>query len=95
MRHSCFQQPDSIMEKLRRFHHEHETPIGCLMEDLHVTVSQLPYNTRQHEATVLAAVLEKQTERHRGDVTIGELLPAVLARLGINTTEFQENGDRS
>jgi len=94
MRHPCFQQPDSILEKLRRFHHDHETPIGCLMEDLHATVPQLPYNTRHHEAQVVAAVLEKQTERHRGGVAIGELLPAVLARLGVNTTTSKENRDR-
>jgi transposase len=95
MRHPCFREPDSILEKLRRFHHEHQTPLSCVMEDLHATVSQLPYNTRQHEAIVVAAVLEKQTERHRGGVAIGELLPAVLARLGINTTQSKENRDRS
>jgi len=65
------------------------------MEDLRVVVSQLPYNTRDHEAKIVAAVLEKQTTRHRGGVAIGELLPAVLARLQINNTESKENGDRS
>ena len=29
MRHPCFQKPDSILEKLRRFHHEHETPMDA------------------------------------------------------------------
>ena len=95
MRHPSFRQPDSILEKLRRFHHDHQTPITCMMEDLHATVSQLPYNTRHHEAQVVAAVLEKQTKRHRGGVALGELLPAVLVRLGINTNESEENRDRS
>jgi len=93
MRHPCFQKPDSILEKLRSFHHEHATPVTCLMEDLHTVVAQLPGQTRQHEARVVAALLEKQTERHRGGVAIGELLPAVLARLGINILEAR--GDRS
>ena len=65
------------------------------MEDLHVTVSQLPYNTRQHEAQVVAALLDKQAKRRQGGVAIGQLLPAVLARLGINTTQSKENRDRS
>jgi transposase len=95
MRHRCFQKPDSILEKLRRFHHEHETPLDCVMEDLQATVSQLPYNTRHHEAQVVAAVLEQQSKRRRGAVAIGELMPAVLARLGIATTESKENRDRS
>ena len=94
MRHPCFQQPDSILEKLRRFHHEHQTPLDCVMEDLHATVSQLPYNTRHHEAQIVAAVLEQQTKRRRGTVAIGELMPAVLARLGVHTTESKENRDR-
>jgi hypothetical protein len=92
MRHPCFQKPDSILEKLRHFHHEHQTPLDCVMEDLHATVSQLPYNTRHHEAQVVAAVLEQQTKRRRGAVAIGELMPAVLARLGITTTESRRTG---
>ena len=47
MRHPCFQKPDSILEKLRRFHHEHQTPVDLLLADLNAAVGQLPYNTRQ------------------------------------------------
>ena len=94
MRHPCFQEPDSILEKLRHFHHDHETPLECVMEDLHAAVSQLPYNTRCHEAQVVAAVLEQQTKRRRGAIAIGELMPAVLARLGVHTTESKETRDR-
>ena len=94
MRHPCFQKPDSILEKLRRFHYDHETPVDRLLADLETTVDQLPYNTRNHEAQIVANVLQKQTNRHRGGVAIGELLPAVLARLGVNTTDSTETGDR-
>ena len=31
MRHPCFKQPDSILEKLRHFHHEHQTPIDRMI----------------------------------------------------------------
>ena len=94
MRHPCFRQPDSILEKLRRFHHEHKTPIERLLTDLETTIEQLPYNTRNHEAAIVADVLQQQTSRRRGSVAIGELLPAVLARLGVQATNTNESGDR-
>jgi transposase len=95
MRHPCFQQPDSILEKLRHFHHTHQTPVDLLLADLETAVGQLPYNTRSREAEIVADVLQQQTNRRRGVSAIGELLPAVLARLNIKTTTENENGDRS
>jgi hypothetical protein len=65
-----------------------------VIEDLHATVSQLRYNTRHHEAQVVATVLAQQTKRRRGAIAIGELLIAVLARLEAHTNEFIENRDR-
>jgi transposase len=95
MRHPCFQQPDSILDKLRRFHHVHQTPMDVLLADLEAAVEQLPYNTCNHEAEIVANVLEQHTRRRRGASLIGDVLPAVLARLNIRTTEANNNGDRS
>jgi hypothetical protein len=95
MRHPCFQKPDSILEKLRCFHHEHETPMPRVLADLETAVSQLPYKTRNHEAEVVAEVLQQHANRRRGPGPIGELLPAVLARLNVNHPEPNKNGDRS
>jgi transposase len=95
MRHPCFQKPDSILEKLRKFHYLYQTPLDRVLTDLETTVGQLPYNTCGHEAEVVANVLRKNTPRHKGGVAIGELLPAVLARLNITTTKVNKNGDRS
>jgi transposase len=95
MKHPAFQKPDSILEKLREFHHKHQTPIDQILADLETAVGQLPYNTRNHEAEIVADVLQQQTNRRRGVSAIGELLPAVLARLGITTTTENQNGDRS
>jgi transposase len=94
MRHPCFRQPESILEKLRRFHHVHQTPIDRLLAELETAIEQLPYNTRNHEATIVAQVLQQQASRRRGTVAVGELLAAVLARLGIYTTTTNESGDR-
>ena len=93
MRHPCFQQPDSILEKLRCFHQDHETPVDRLLADLNAAVGQLPYNTRRHEAKIVAGVLQERAQRRRGASAIGDLLPAVLARL--NVTEENQCGDRS
>jgi transposase len=100
MRHPAFREPDSILEKLREFHGLHQTPIGQLLADLQATVEQLSYSTRNHEAKVVAEVLRNNVSRKRGGIAIGELLPAVLARLRINVTEITEhdtlqNEDRS
>jgi len=95
MRHPCFQQPDSILEKLRRFHHEHQTSVDILLADLETAVGQLLHNTCNHEAEIVADVLQQHTRRRRGAGPIGEVLPAVLARLNIRTTEASKNGDRS
>lgn len=95
MRHPCFKEPDSILEKLRHFHHGHQMPLDRVLAELKTTIDQLPYNTRGQEATLVAKVLEQQASRRRGSVAIGELLPAVLACLGVHTTNnTNESGDR-
>jgi hypothetical protein len=97
MKHPAFQRPDSILEKLREFHHIHKTPMDQMLADLQTTVEQLPYKTRTHEAEVVADVLRRNAKRKRGGIKIGALLPAVLARLGIKVTETEtlEDRDRS
>ena len=89
MKHPAFRKPDSILEKLREFHHVHKTPMDQLLADLKTTVEQLPYNTRSREAEVVAAVLRQNAGRRRGGIEIGALLPAVLARLGIENIEAE------
>jgi len=83
LRHPCCAAADSILEKLRAFHHEHDTPVDRLLNELENAVDQLPFKTRNHEAKIVSEVLNQQTRR-RGPVQVGELLPAVLARLGVS-----------
>ena len=90
MKHPAMRQPDSIMEKLREFHRVHETPISQVLAGLKASVQQLPYHTRNREAEVVADVLRQNAARRRGSVAVGMLLPAVLARLEIKTTEETE-----
>lgn len=95
LKHPCFRKPGSILEKLREFHHQHKTPLDRLLADLQAAVSQLPYNTCRREAEIVADVLERQTSRHRGGVAIGELLPAVLARLETRAKQEHQHRGRS
>ncbi len=95
MKHPAFQDPDSILEKLRQFHHIHKTPMDQVLADLQATVEQLPYHTRKREAEVVAGVLRQHANRRRGPVAVAALLPAVLARLEIKATEQKETRDRS
>ena len=95
LKHPAMQQPDSIMEKLRKFHQVHQTPMDQVLADLKTTVGQLPYHTRNREAEIVADVLRRHATRRRGCVGIGALLPAILARLEIKATEDNENRDRS
>jgi len=89
MKHPAFQQPNSIIEKLREFHHVHKTPLDQTLADLETVVEQLPYNTRHHEAEVVSEVLRQNAKRKRGTPAIGALLPAVLARLGVSLDEAE------
>jgi hypothetical protein len=95
MRHPAFRKPDSIFEKWRQFHRLHQTPLDQVLADLETTAQQLPYNMRRREAQVVAEVLRQHTQRRRGPVGLGTLLPAVLARLEIKTKQDNENRDRS
>jgi transposase len=83
LRHPCCATPDSILEKLRAFHHQHGTPLDRLLADLQASVGQLPFPTRNREAEIVANVLKQQSKRRRGPASLGNLLPAVLARLGV------------
>ena len=87
MKHPAFQQPSSIIEKLREFHHLHRTPLDQTLGDLKTVVEQLPYHTRHYEAEIVAEVLRHNAKRKFGTASVGELLPAVLARLGVSDVD--------
>ena len=81
--HACCATADSILEKLRIFYQQHDTRYDRVLADLKTAVDQLPMATRNHEAEIVAHVLSEQAQRRRGPVLLAELLPAVLARLGV------------
>ena len=81
LRHACCQPGDAILLKLSEFHRLHHTPAAQMLTDLQATVDQLPRQAYTREAQSLSAKLQTASSRRRGPALLGELLPAVLAKL--------------
>jgi hypothetical protein len=93
-RHPGMQGRHYILDKLSAFHRDHDTGMAEVMRDLHAAIGQIP--TREHaaEARPLAEELRKiQDGRRRGPQLLGDILPIVLARLGVGVVESPESGE--
>jgi transposase len=91
--HPCCQRRHYILDKLLQFHREHDTPMSQVLVDLEAATAQLPRSAHAAEAQPLARRLQELHDSgHRGPQVLGDILPIVLARLGIN--QVQSAGDR-
>ena len=87
-RHPSCKARHSILEKLMKFHLEHETSMMDLMSGLQAAADQIPQREHATEAIPLAAAMEQATSgRRSGPCPLAEILPAVLARLGVTTVQ--------
>ena len=83
-RHPSLRERGYILDKLLAFHLEHQTPWDEIMRDLHHAVAWIPIKEHAAEAQPLAARLSAiRTTRKQGPQRLGEILPLVLARLGV------------
>ena len=93
-RHPGLQGRHYILDKLTAFHREHQTPGPELLRDLQAAVAQLPRTEYQAEARPLHEELEKiQAGRRRGPQLLGDILPIVLARLGVGALQSTASGE--
>ena len=69
-----------LLNKLRQFHQQHDSPIEQSIRDLHEAIAWLPKAAYASEAKPLAELAGK---RRRGPIAIGDLLLPVLIRLGV------------
>jgi transposase len=91
--HPATRERGYVLEKLIAFHREHETPMNQVLADLQAAVTQLPATAHADEAAPLARELEKiRSGRRRGPQPVGDILPAVLARLGTMTVQSEASG---
>lgn len=81
LRHPCCQPGDAILLKLSEFHRARQAPMTQVLADLQAAVDQLPRKAYTHEADSLSAKLQTHVARRRSPISLGELLPPILARL--------------
>ena len=93
-RHPCTQKRDYILKKLIRFSLEHAIAPDQLLRNLDAATAQLPPSDHREEAESLAEELARlQNKRGSGPKAIGEILPAVLAKLGVTLISSKESGE--
>jgi transposase len=91
--HPVARQRDYVLQKLISFHHQHQTPAAQVQRDLQQSSMQLPRGEYAAEAKPLQEELNRiQEKRRRGPQPLGEILPAVLAALGVNVIQSPPSG---
>ncbi|MBV9123668.1 MAG: transposase, partial [Planctomycetes bacterium] len=92
--HPSIQGRHYILDKLTAFHRAHDTGMTAVLRDLQAAVAQLPAREHAAEAQPLAEELQKIQEGHRrGPQPLGDILPLVLARLGVGVVQSPESGE--
>jgi transposase len=93
-RHPCTQQRDYVLKKLLRFALEHAIAPDQLSRNLDAAAVQLPPSEEREEAESLAEEMAQlQNKRGSGPRAIGEILPAILVKLGIRLISSSESGE--
>jgi hypothetical protein len=92
--HPSMQGRHYILDKLNVFHREHATPLPQVREDLLAAVAQLPRSAHREEAEPLLEELHTiRAGQRRGPQLLGDILPLVLARLGVGVVQSTESGE--
>jgi transposase len=93
-RHPSIQGRHYILDKLSAFHVAHDTGVVAVMRDLQAAVGQIPAREHAAEATPLAEELRKIQDGHRrGPQLLADILPIVLARLGVGVVQSEGSGE--
>ena len=93
-RHPCLQGRHCILDKLTAFHRAHGTGMAEVLRDLQAAVGQLPPREYAAEARPLQEELQRiEAGRRRGPQLLGDILPLVLARLGVGVVQSTESGE--
>jgi transposase len=93
-RHPCIQGRHSVLDKLMAFHRAHDTAVAEVLHDLQAASGQVPPREHAAEAKPLQEELRRiQEGRRRGPQRLGDILPLVLARLGVGAVQSVESGE--
>jgi transposase len=92
--HPCLRSRSYILEKLIAFHVEHHTPCQDYLQDLNYAINHIPKKEYAAEAKPLAERLQEAQDRgKKGPQPLSEILPIVLARLGVGVLPSTPSGD--
>jgi transposase len=91
-RHPGLRERSYILQKLIAFHEEHESPIDQMMTDLRHATEQIPVKEHAAEAKPLQERLNELL-RKKGPQPLSDILPVVLARLGLGSIQSPESGE--
>jgi transposase len=95
-RHPADQGRDYVLDKLITFHREHDTEAPALLRDLQAALAQVPRAEYPAEAVPLAEELDKiHNGGRRGPQMLGDILPIVLARLGVGVVQSRTSGEQN
>ncbi len=93
-RHPAIQQRSYLLEKLLAFHTTHATPMAQTLADVQAAIDQLPKSAYADEARPLVEELDKINQgRRRGPQPLGDIIPIVLARLGVRLLQSPASGE--
>jgi transposase len=93
-RHPSIPGRHAILDKLTAFHREHDTGMVDVLRDLQAAIGQLPPREHAAEAKPLKEELQRIHDgRRRGPQVLGDILPIVLARLGVGVVQSEESGE--
>jgi len=84
----------NLLAKLIAFHQAHDTPMAELQRDLEATIEQVPPHAYAAEAQPLQEEVQRIHDgRRRGPQPLADLLPLVLARLGVGVVQSEGSGE--
>ncbi len=90
--HPCLRDRHYVPDKLLAFHLDHATPMTQVQEDLDAAVNHLPRRACADEAKPLAERLDELGRQRRGTQPLADILPLVLAKLGLRQLQSTEEG---
>ncbi len=94
-RHPSIQQRAYVLQKLLAFHLAHGTAMSQTLADVQAAIEQLPQQAYPTEASPLAEELQRlQERRRRGPQPLRDILPIVLARLGLRVVQSEASGEQ-
>jgi transposase len=91
--HPQYTERHYILDKLIAFHEEHDTAAATILRDLEAAAAQLPPAAYAAEAVPLRERLKAlPSGRAKDPQGLADLLPKILARLGVKTVQSKQSG---